>query len=66
VALGLILQPAKYFKENSMEDKQIACPGICPHCDILGCAFRQHEALPMSEVLDVVVDRMLEDMEGIL
>lgn len=49
-----------------MEDKQIACPGICPHCDILGCAFRQHEALPMSEVLDVVVDRMLEDMEGIL
>jgi hypothetical protein len=48
-----------------MEDKKQACHGVCPHCDMLGCSFRQHEALPLSQVLDVAVDK-LEDMEGIL
>ena len=49
-----------------MEDKQTLCHGVCPHCDILDCPFRQFKALPLSEVLDVAVDKILEDKEGIL
>lgn len=36
-----------------------ACHGICPHCDILGCHFRKSDAVPIDEVVDVVLDKIL-------